>query len=287
MAERPAYVIKTQDLDKSIAFYRDGIGYEVLDHQPSADMAIINAEQLPMLLAGPAVADLNAHAAEGHRVLRQGISRSGEDIDADRARLEQMGVSGIEVNDQPWGDRVMRVPTPEGLTVTYTVGAKRSQAEDMALLKDAPQQLEDALAGLSEADLDMKREPEGWSIRQVVHHNAEAHVKFLVEITTALTEPGSHYAHNWRANEMADTRLHYGERPIDSSVALFRASSLSVAQMIGFYPDYRELDYMTRDGHDPHSEGQKQKVSDTVRDMISHGLEHIYEVQEIRKANGK
>lgn len=287
MAERPAYVIKTQDLDKSLAFYRDGIGYEVLDHQPAADMAIINAEQLPILLAGPTVADLNAHAAESHIVLRQGVFRNGEDIDADRARLEQLGVSGIEVDNKPWGDRVMRVPTPEGLSVTYTVGAKRSQAEDMALLTTTPQRLEDALAGLSEADLDMKREPQGWSIRQVIHHNSDSHVKFLVEITTALTEPGSHYAHSWRANEMADSQLHYAERPIDSAVALFRASSLSVAQMIGFYPNYRELDYITRDGRDPHSEGQKQNVGDTVRDMLSHGLEHIHEVEEIRKANRK
>jgi catechol 2,3-dioxygenase-like lactoylglutathione lyase family enzyme len=287
MERRPGYVIKTVDFGKSLAFYRDGIGYEILQEQPEAELAILNAEELSILLVGPKVEDLTAHAAEGHRVLRQGIFRNSADIDPDRAKLEQAGISGIAVEDKPWGDRVMRVPTPEGLTVTYTAGAKRSQEEDMALLTNTPQQLEDALAGLSEADLNMKREESGWSIRQVVHHMTDAQVKYLVELTTALTEPGSHYASNWRANDMADTRLHYAERPIDSAVALFRASSLSVAQMIGFYPNYRELDYMIRDGHDPHSEGQKQKMSDTVRDMLSHGLEHIYEVKEIRKANGK
>ncbi len=281
MAERPAFVIRTKDLNRSLAFYRDAIGYEVIDSQPEADMATIDAEGTAILIAGPAVEDLTAHAAEGHRVLRQGIFRGSKDLDADRARLEQAGISSITVDEKPWGDREMRVPTPEGLAVTYTAGPKRSEEQEIALLTSAPEQL---AAALADADFDLTREEGSWSIRQNVLHMSDAAVGFLWEIKSGIGASGSQYVQSGFSNEQADKEFKYATSPIETAVALFRACSTDAARLLHQTPDYRERFVLT---NIPGRKERKRTVGEMVQGMVSHALEHIYEINEIRKANGK
>jgi uncharacterized damage-inducible protein DinB len=51
-----------------------------------------------------------------------------------------------------------------------------------------PQDVENAVGGLSDAQLDTPYRPEGWTIRQVVHHCADSHINSLVRFKLALTE---------------------------------------------------------------------------------------------------
>src|SRR5262245_11052787 len=52
----------------------------------------------------------------------------------------------------------------------------------------APQQLRQAVAGLSAQQLETPYRPGGWSIRQVVHHVPESHMNSYVRFKLALTE---------------------------------------------------------------------------------------------------
>ena len=51
-----------------------------------------------------------------------------------------------------------------------------------------PKQLAEAVAGLSAAQLDTSYRPEGWTIRQVVHHLADSHMNAVIRFRLALTE---------------------------------------------------------------------------------------------------
>lgn len=51
-----------------------------------------------------------------------------------------------------------------------------------------PANLRAALDGLSEAQLDRRYRPEGWTVRQVVHHLADEHVNAFTYFKMALTE---------------------------------------------------------------------------------------------------
>ncbi len=51
-----------------------------------------------------------------------------------------------------------------------------------------PARLSAALEGFSEDDLNTPYRPEGWSIRQVVHHCADSHMNSLMRYKLALTE---------------------------------------------------------------------------------------------------
>ncbi|HEY1947179.1 MAG TPA: bacillithiol transferase BstA [Bryobacteraceae bacterium] len=59
----------------------------------------------------------------------------------------------------------------------------------IAELSSLPENLKQAVAGLSEAQLDTPYRPGGWSVRQVVHHLPDSHINCYVRFRLALTEP--------------------------------------------------------------------------------------------------
>ncbi len=55
-------------------------------------------------------------------------------------------------------------------------------------IEATPAKLRAAVAGLSEAQLDIPYRPGGWTVRQVVHHLADSHMNSYIRFKLALTE---------------------------------------------------------------------------------------------------
>ncbi len=53
---------------------------------------------------------------------------------------------------------------------------------------DAPSQLRAAVKGLNDAQLDTPYRPEGWTVRQVVHHVPDSHMNSYIRFMLATTE---------------------------------------------------------------------------------------------------
>ncbi len=51
-----------------------------------------------------------------------------------------------------------------------------------------PQQIRETIAGWSDAHLDTPYRPDGWTVRQLVHHLADSHMNAYTRIKLALTE---------------------------------------------------------------------------------------------------
>lgn len=77
----------------------------------------------------------------------------------------------------------------------YPIG----QEEDMPVTEDnlkewiknlveLPQKLKEAVAGLSDEQLNTPYRPDGWSVKQVVHHVADSHMNSYIRCRLALTE---------------------------------------------------------------------------------------------------
>ncbi len=62
---------------------------------------------------------------------------------------------------------------------------KRKFVDDLA---QAPANLRAAVQGLSDAQLDTPYRPEGWTVRQVVHHVPDSHANAYIRFKLALTE---------------------------------------------------------------------------------------------------
>ena len=84
-------------------------------------------------------------------------------------------------------------PTPD---IRYPVGPfKFSDAFNsadrplwLAQLAEAPAKLRAAVAGLNDAQLDTPYREGGWTLRQVVHHLADAHLNWYIRPKLAVTE---------------------------------------------------------------------------------------------------
>jgi len=58
----------------------------------------------------------------------------------------------------------------------------------IAQIEQAPAQLRQALAGLTEEQIDTPYRPGGWTVRQVVHHLPDSHMNTYTRFRLALTE---------------------------------------------------------------------------------------------------
>src|SRR5215471_19198485 len=85
----------------------------------------------------------------------------------------------------------------------------------------APQRLRQAIRGLSVEQLDTPYRPEGWTVRQVVHHVPESHMNSYIRFKLALTENAPTVK---PYDEAAWARLpDVSETPIDVSLALLES----------------------------------------------------------------
>ncbi|WP_242155090.1 YfiT family bacillithiol transferase [Aestuariivivens sediminis] len=58
----------------------------------------------------------------------------------------------------------------------------------ITILEEFPQQLENLVAWLNQEQLDTRYRPEGWTLRQVVHHVSDSHHHSYIRFKWALTE---------------------------------------------------------------------------------------------------
>jgi len=77
-------------------------------------------------------------------------------------------------------------PTPAGPFVPEVSYGSQQRAEFITTIDAAPITLRNAVAGLTEAQLDTKYR--NWTIRQIVHHIADSHVNCYIRFKWALTE---------------------------------------------------------------------------------------------------
>src|SRR5512146_3405949 len=106
---------------------------------------------------------------------------------------------------------VGRYQRPESLNA-----AQRQAAIDT--IAAAPGAMRDAVSGLNDAQLDTPYRPEGWTVRQVVHHVPDSHMNAYIRFKLALTEAEPtikpYQQQLWA--ELADTR----QTPIETSLIL-------------------------------------------------------------------
>jgi hypothetical protein len=70
-------------------------------------------------------------------------------------------------------------------TVPHTSNERRELVEEIAV---TPARMREAVASLSEAQLDTPYRDGGWTVRQVVHHVPDSHMNAYTRVKLALTE---------------------------------------------------------------------------------------------------
>jgi hypothetical protein len=159
-----------------------------------------------------------------------------------------------------------------------------SNEELLARYVAGPAELEAALAGLAEDDLDLCRAEGKWTIRQYVHHVVNGDDVMCTAIEAALGKPGCSYSFDWYDHQGWVERV-TANSPLEPAMALLRANRAYVADLMQRVPDAWE---------------QQAKVfypwfdrweTQTVRQMVFHWVchlpWHIPHIEETRQVCGR
>lgn len=159
-------------------------------------------------------------------------------------------------------------PTSEPLDQT-------ARSELLAQMRELPAELRKAAEGLSAQQLDTPYRPGGWTVRQVVHHLADAQMNWYIRTKLALTEDNptiKPYDESMWA-ESQDSRT--GE--IGSSLSILDGLYSRWMKLLNSLdPSHWERTFL-------HPERGLMKVDDILTTMAWHGRHHTAHITKLRK----
>jgi hypothetical protein len=145
-----------------------------------------------------------------------------------------------------------------------------------------PKLVRAAVRDLDEAALDARREG-GMTMRETVHHIAEANVVAASIVVAGLGSPGCVFDWSWMQpfGEWMQ-HLRYDRKPIEASLALLDALNAWVAAQIEPLPDGLQRTVLLRDASD--AELREATVAEVLLQEVEHARGHLRELLECGRA---
>jgi uncharacterized damage-inducible protein DinB len=151
------------------------------------------------------------------------------------------------------------------------------RTEHIQSLRQLPEWLRAAVAGLNDAQLDTPYRDGGWTVRQVVHHFADSHANSFIRFKLSLTE-------DWPTikpyDEVAWANLPDSRIPIDGSLAFIDALHRRWVAL---------LDSMTEEDFEKgyvHPKSGRQNLALALAIYAWHGLHHTAHITALRARKG-
>jgi uncharacterized damage-inducible protein DinB len=165
----------------------------------------------------------------------------------------------------------------------YRFKGTESDAEIKAWIEQISthaQRLKALMPSVSMESLEWRYRPEGWTIRQVIHHMADSHMNSIIRFKLALTEdrptikPYDEAA--WA--ELPDTV----EQDIQDSVRILEGVHARLATLL---PSLSEADLNREFIHPQH--GRSMNVKELIGLYAWHGRHHIAHIERALAAKGR
>ncbi len=135
-----------------------------------------------------------------------------------------------------------------------------------------PSRVKELTEGLSDEELDQKYKPEGWSIKQVVHHCADSHMNSFIRFKLSLTEDSPtikpYFEDRWA--EMPD----YLEVPVSSSIKILEGLHLRWVKLLS---SLNQSDLNKEFVHPEH--GKRFSVAENIGVYAWHSNHHLEHVK--------
>ena len=133
--------------------------------------------------------------------------------------------------------------------------------------------VEDALEGITDAEVDARSGPDEWSAREIVHHLADSEMTSAIRLRKLLAEDNP-TIQGYNEPEFA-RRLHY-ERPFEGSLLAFKGARESTATLLA---TLSETDW-SRSG--THTESGPYSVDTWLAIYAAHGHDHAEQIRRAR-----
>jgi hypothetical protein len=134
----------------------------------------------------------------------------------------------------------------------------------------------EAVTGLSPEELDWRPAPGEWSVREIVHHVADAETMAAARLRRLLTEDQPQIAAY--DEQVLARRFHYATRPIEPALEAIQALRATTAELLDLLSD---ADWQ-RTG--THSELGPYSVERWLEFNASHAHDHAAQIRQTRAA---
>lgn len=289
---RAKLLLQVDDLQASIAFYTKQLGWELLERAASGlvamlrimtdyDAVLIQQKEPSAQLIAEEQTELIADWLQSkHTSPKKGdlIYVGVASVNAEELNLQARGCKELRKEENPGHIRKLFVPDINGYTFVYWVELPATHTEIVQMYAAGADELESAIAGLTEEQLSLAQAPGKWSIREQVLHLVDLELVTLHKVKFALAESGRSFQGNSFSQDDWSTGLDYRNRPIHAEVQLFRAVRQHILGLCVHLPNALERTVTTKD--------REESVAQLLKMMAGHAKHHIRAVNQIRELHG-
>ena len=151
------------------------------------------------------------------------------------------------------------------------------RTEFIQTIADLPKRITEAVGGLTDDQLDTHYRPQGWTVRQTVHHVADSHINSLCRFKLAMTEENptirQYYEDRWA--ELADSEL-----PIDISLKIIEGIHLRWVALLNSLTDEHFQRKLS------HPESGEWTVEKFLALYAWHSRHHTAHITKLRERKG-
>ena len=160
----------------------------------------------------------------------------------------------------------------------FTGADEKSRAQSIEAIARLPRELRAAIDGLSDRQLDTRYRPDGWTVRQVVHHVPDSHINAFTRFKFALTEdtPRIKPYDEARWAELADGRA----GPVEPSLSILDGLH---ARWVVLLRAMKVADFSRQLDHPEHGLLPLERM---LALYAWHCRHHVAHITELRKREG-
>jgi len=171
----------------------------------------------------------------------------------------------------------LRYPTGKFSFESEVTPDKR--AKFVAAIREAPGAFRAAVRGLNDAQLNTPYRPDGWTVRQVIHHVPESHMNAYTRFKLAITEDNPTIK-PYDENAWAKT-ADVGREPVETSLVLLDALH---KRWVTLLETMKPEDFSRTVFHPEHN---REMNLDFLLQMYAwHGRHHAAHITGLRSRNG-
>ena len=146
-----------------------------------------------------------------------------------------------------------------------------------AAYKKSTDEFLDLVASLTPSDLD-KRDSEGWTPRQVIHHMADSEAQSYARLRRLIAEPGTTIQGYDEGKWAENPTLNYTSLEVEDSLAVIKAVRQSSYALISRLSEAQLLNEGT------HSESGAYNVLNWLDSYTNHPMDHANQIREQLRA---
>jgi uncharacterized damage-inducible protein DinB len=144
-------------------------------------------------------------------------------------------------------------------------------------IEETPDKLSKAVKGLTEEQLNTPYRPDGWTVRQVVHHLADAHINGYIRFKLGLTEEQPTIK---PYDEVSWAKLNDNNMPIEVSMTLFSALHKRLVYLLKSLNE-NDLSKMVY-----HPDNGVMTLAQLIATYAWHGKHHVAHITSLRDRMG-